>query len=171
MSKGGETMKRLAMFMAFVTVILMGCVHSKTHLQVTEKRSPKTTLKAFLEIEYTIKDYDCVFSKETIQPQEEIYHYHTLNRFTFNGRKTGEPAYDEKLYLESILVYVTALCQDGTRLHLISDFRPDFGLQYMVILPEESDTAYVRDPNGNFNEAHFKQKIQIHLQNEEGCNM
>ena len=121
-----------------------------------------TSLESFLIAKYTIKKEGNI-PKDTRVPQKEIPHYHSRK---IGVIKDGKLEFQEQPYLESVLVYITANDSNKMGMHIIVDFKPDFTIQYTVILPESGDTATVIDPAERFNEGHFKEKIEIYLMEE-----
>jgi len=123
----------------------------------------QTNLESFLTAEYRIGQQMPAFLKDSVVPQDEIHHYHSLRALII---KEGKSDFIEKIYLESALVYIKARSLDGRELHIIYDFKPDFELQYVVTLYGGEGTAIVIDEKRRFNKEHFIKKIRDHLQKQ-----
>ena len=122
-----------------------------------------TSLESFLNAQYKIEEKGPIILRGSVKPELEIPHYHS----TIGGViGQGKLEFREKIYLESVLMYITANDSSGKKMHIISDFLPNFLLQYMVVLPEGVSSATVIDPERRFDEGHFKEKIRTYLEEE-----
>ena len=117
------------------------------------------TLETFLSIKYAKTNETFQIPKDPL-PMDEIHHIHTRTTFSLDNDK---PKFEQQNYLESAVVYLLAANGDHKAIHILVDMKPEMSIQYVIVLIEGEDTAKVYDPRGNFDEAHLKEKISIHL--------
>lgn len=122
------------------------------------------TLETFLTIKYVKTDKKAELSVKSMKMQAEIHHYHDRGVFQLDGDK---PQFSKQTYLESAVVYFKAKNAADKDLDILFDMTPTAQVQYIVYINEGDETASVYDPNGLFDEAHLKEKIQIYLKQEE----
>jgi hypothetical protein len=74
------------------------------------------------------------------------------------------PSISDKPYsLDSVLGYGTVVSRNGNKFSLVLDFDAFDWVMYSIAIEEGSNVAIVIDEDGNFNEIHFKEKIQFFL--------
>lgn len=121
----------------------------------------KTTLESFLSVQYSKEKYSGILELDTIKPVEEVEHFHISKMIL---ERDGQRIIDEQRYIESVIVYLTVKTSKGKTVHLLSDYKPNSKTpEYMVVLPEGENKAYVVDPDNLFDKQHLIEKIRIHL--------